>query len=179
MENGYGDTPEEVEKIILDVANTGAAGCSIEDYTGKPESPIYEYTLAVERIQAAYEARLRLPEDFVITARCEKFVWGQTDLDSVIERLKSFEQAGADVLYAPGVEEFSDISLLVKELNKPINALISTPNLPYGIPELKEIGISRVSVGSAIAQTAYGAAIDAVTKISKSQTFTFLDSAID
>ena len=120
-----------------------------------------------------------MPEDFVITARCEKFVWGQTDLDSVIERLKAFEQAGADVLYAPGVEEFSDISLLVKELNKPINALISTPNLPYGIPELKEIGISRVSVGSAIAQTAYGAAIDAVTEISKAQTFGFLDSAMN
>lgn len=179
LENGYGDTPEEIAQMIMDVASTGAAGCSIEDYTGNPQSPIYEHTLAVERIQAAHEARLSLPEDFVITARCEKFVWGQPDLDSVIKRLQAFEQAGADALYAPAVEDFADIKRMTEELNSPINILMSTPNLPYGISELQEIGIKRVSVGSAIAQRAYGAAIEAVKEISEKSTFTFLNSTID
>lgn len=178
LENGYGDTPDEIAKIITDVSKTGVAGCSIEDYTGNSDFPIYDETLAIERIQAAHEARLSLTEDFVLTARCEKFVWGQTDIDAVIERLKAFERAGADVLFAPGVQDIEDIKLLVYELTKPVNILMSTPKLPYGISELKEIGVKRVSIGSAIAQLIYGTAIEAITEISEHSTFNFLDSVI-
>lgn len=101
LEKGFGDTPEDVADTIRDAAATGLAGCSIEDHTNRRDAPIFEFNLAVERIQAASAAKRELPHDFVLTARCENFLWGRPDLDDTIKRLQAFESAGADVLYAP------------------------------------------------------------------------------
>lgn len=179
LEKGYGDTPEEVADMIIAVAATGVAGCSIEDYTGNPESPIFDSTLAIERIQAAHEARLNLPDDFVLTARCEKFLWNEPQLDAVINRLQAFEKAGADVLFAPGIEVLEDIQRVVCALQNPVNVVMSTPNLAYGLPELRAIGVRRVSIGSGMAQLIYGSAINAAKELAESGTFDFLDGAID
>jgi len=179
LENGYGDSPEAVADIIIDAANTGVAGGSIEDYTGNLDSPIYDQTLAVERIHAAHEAAKSLRQDFVLTARCENYVWNQLGIDEVIERLKAYRNAGADVVFAPGVKDLADIKLLVSEVNCPVNVIMSPKNLPYGKAELKDAGVKRLSVGSAIAQFAYGAAIDAITEVSDRGTFDLLQSAID
>ncbi|MBX2869542.1 MAG: isocitrate lyase/phosphoenolpyruvate mutase family protein [Acidiferrobacterales bacterium] len=179
LEKGFGDCPEEVADMITAVAATGVAGCSIEDYSGNPESAIFDSGLAIERIQAAHEACSTLADDFVLTARCEKFVWNEPDLDAVIERLQAFERAGADVLFAPGIEELEDIKTLVNELNKPVSVLMSTANLPYGLSELQAIGVSRVSIGSSIAQLIYGNAINAIRELAESGTFDFLNDVMD
>lgn len=179
LEKGYGDSPEEVATMITAVAATGVAGCSIEDYTGNPEAAIFDRSLAIERIQAAHEARLALTDDFVLTARCEKFVWNEPELDAVIERLQAFEKAGADVLFAPGIERLEDIKTIVTALENPVSVLMSTPNLSYGLPELQAIGVSRVSIGSSMAQLIYGNAIKAIGELAQSGTFNFLNEAMD
>ena len=179
LEKGYSDSPEEVATMITAVAATGVAGCSIEDYSGNPESPIFDKNLAIERIQAAHEARRALDNDFVLTARCEKFVWNEPELDRVIERLQAFEKAGADVLFAPGIEALADIESVVTALEKPVSVLMSTPNLPYGLPELQAIGVRRVSIGSSMAQLIYGNAIKAISELAQSGTFNFLNEVMD
>lgn len=179
LEKGYGDSPEDVADMIVAVAATGVAGCSIEDYTGNPDSAIFDSTLAIERIQAAHEARASLSDDFVLTARCEKFLWNEPELDAVIKRLLAFEAAGADVLFAPGIENLNDIESLVRELKKPVNVLMSNPSLPYGLTELREIGVRRVSLGSAMAQLIYGTAIAAIREVAESGTFNFAKDAMN
>lgn len=179
LEKGYGDSPKDVAEIIGEVAATGVAGCSIEDYTGNPEKPMFDSTLAIERIQAASEARDSLTADFVLTARCEKYLRNEPELDRVIERLQAFEAAGADVLFAPGVNNLDDIKTIIQALEKPYNVVLSTPNLPYGIAELQEIGVHRVSLGSAMAQLIYGTTIKAIREVTESGTFGFVKNAMD
>lgn len=179
LENGYGDSPESIADMITEIAATGVAGCSIEDYTGDPDSAIYDSGLAVERIQAAHEARLKLDNDFVLTARCEKFLWNEKDPDAVIKRLQAFESVGADVLFAPGMDSLRDIELLMQSVTKPVNVIMSSPELPYGLDELRALGVSRVSIGSSIAQLVYGKAIVAIKELAESGTFGFLHDAMD
>ena len=109
LEKGFGDSPESVAETIRDAAETGLAGCSIEDYTGDDANPIFAFDLAVERISAAVEASRALPHDFVLTARGENLIRGRNDLDDTIKRLQAFEAAGADVLYAPGLRDLESI----------------------------------------------------------------------
>ncbi len=179
LENGYGDSPEMVADTITAAARTGVAGGSIEDYTGNPQHAIYDRTLAVERIQAAHEARLSLDNDFVLTARCEKYVWNEPDPDAVIERLQAFEKAGADVLFAPGLDNIRDIETLMQSVTKPVNIIMSTPNLPYDLDALATLGVRRVSIGSSMAQLVYGQAMAAITELAESGTFGFVADAID
>ena len=109
LEKGFGDRPEDVAATIRDASQTGLAGCSIEDHTNRRHDPIFDFTLAVERIQAAAEAKQDLPHDFILTARCENFLWGRPDLDDTVKRLQAFENAGADVLYGPGLHDLETI----------------------------------------------------------------------
>lgn len=179
LEKGFGNSPEQVADMITAVAATGVAGCSIEDYTGNSESAIFEHSLAVERIEAAHEARQSLSDDFVLTARCEKFLWNEPELDAVIQRLQAFEKAGADVLFAPGIEAIEDIEHVVNALEKPVNVLMSTPDLPYGLAELQDIGVRRVSIGSSMAQLIYGTAIKAICQLAEKGSFSFLHEVMD
>lgn len=179
LEKGFGDTPEAVFETITAAAAIGLAGCSIEDYSGREDRPIFDMALAVERIRAASEACRSLPEDFVLTARCEHLVWGETDLDDVVARLVAYETAGADVLFAPGLDDLGAIREVCAAVSKPVNVIMSTPGLPFGVSDLAEAGVKRISVGSVFAQIAYGALITSAREIQESGSFSFSKAAID
>jgi 2-methylisocitrate lyase-like PEP mutase family enzyme len=156
LENGFADEPEGIAQTIRLAVDAGLAGCSIEDYTGRDDDPIYDAGLARERIAAAVESAAG---EIVITARCDNLLHGRSDLDEVITRLQSFQEAGADVLYAPGLRSIDDIRALVAAVDRPVNVL-ALPGSPT-VPELAEAGVSRVSVGGGFAWVAAGAVVEA------------------
>jgi 2-methylisocitrate lyase-like PEP mutase family enzyme len=179
LEKGYGNSPEAVATIINDVAATGVAGCSIEDYTGDPDNAIFDESLAVERIAAAVEAKNSLDRDFILTARCESFLWNQSALEPVIQRLQRFADVGADVVFAPGMDSLSDIETLVQSVNVPVNVVVSSPNRPYDVSDLQQIGVKRISIGSSMAQLIYGAVIKTATEFAKTNSLKFISDAMN
>jgi 2-methylisocitrate lyase-like PEP mutase family enzyme len=178
LEKGYGDSPEEVAQTIRDAAETGLAGGSIEDYTGRPDDPIFDFSLAVERIHAAAEAARTLPGDFVLTARAENFLWDRPDLDNTIKRLQAFEKAGADVLFAPGLRDLESIRLVCSSVGKPVNVIMGLPGMNFGIAEAAEAGAKRISVGSSLARLAYGSLMEAGREMRDEVTFGFVGHAV-
>jgi 2-methylisocitrate lyase-like PEP mutase family enzyme len=178
LERGFGDSPESAAETIRAAAEAGLAGCSIEDHTGRRDDPIYDATLAVERIAAAVEAARGLGRDFVLTARCENFLWERPDLDDTLRRLQAFEAAGADVLYAPGLRDLEAIRTVCAALKKPVNVVMGLPGAAFTVRELAEAGVKRISVGSALARLAYGACIAAAEEIAATGSFTALSDAI-
>lgn len=178
LENGYADEPEGVAETVRAAALTGLAGCSIEDHTNRKDDPVFDFSLAVERIQAAVETKSRLPHDFVLTARCENYLWGREDLDDTIKRLQAFESAGADVLYAPGLHDLDTIRTLCEAVTKPVNVVIEMPAAGFGLEELAAAGVKRISVGSALFLAAYGAFVQAAEEMKENGTFNFASNAI-
>ena len=178
LEKGFGDTPESVAETIRAAAATGLVGGSIEDHTGRRDDPIFDFPLALERIEAAVEAARSLPHDFVLTARCENFLWGRPDLDDTLKRLAAFADAGADVLYAPGLPDLAAIRTVCAALNKPVNVVMGMPGATFGVAELAEAGVKRISLGSSLARAAYGTFVRACREIKDEGTFTFAKGAI-
>jgi 2-methylisocitrate lyase-like PEP mutase family enzyme len=178
LENGFGDSPESSARTIVAAAETGLAGASLEDYTGNPENPIYDFELAVERIAAAAQACKSLPGDFVLTARCENFLWGRDDLKDTIRRLQAYENAGADVLYAPGLTDLKTIATVCSNLTKPVNVVMGMPGHTFSVAELSAAGVKRISVGSALARLAYGSFVNAAREMANNGTFEFSDRAM-
>ena len=178
LEKGFGDSPESVAETIRAAAATGLAGGSIEDHTNRRDDPIFDFTLAVERIAAAAEAARALPHDFVLTARCENFLWDRPDLDDTIRRLQAFEAAGADVLYAPGLRSLEDIRRLCGAVGKPVNVVMGLPGACFSVHQLAYAGVKRISVGSALARLAYGACLRAVQDIAAQGRFDGLSGAV-
>lgn len=157
FENGFADDPETVATNILLLAETGVAGCSIEDFGN---GHIYEFLLAVERIEAAVEAVRSLPIPFVLTARCENLLRGVDDLDDTIRRLQAYEAAGADVLYAPGFRSLDQARTVIEQVDKPVNVLCAT--LPGAtLADFEAVGAKRVSLGGLLARHALSAAYNA------------------
>jgi len=153
LENGFADEPKSVARNILAVAASGIVGASIEDYTGDATRPIYDFTLAVERIQAAAEAVHGLPYPFLLTARAENLLRGVHDLDDTIARLLAYSAAGADVLFAPGLANLEDVRAVVAAVNRPLNVL--APMVKGAtVAQLADAGVKRVSVGGALARAA-------------------------
>ncbi|MBX2878858.1 MAG: isocitrate lyase/phosphoenolpyruvate mutase family protein [Granulosicoccus sp.] len=179
LEKGFGDTPESVAMMIRDAAETGVAGCSIEDYSGDPDNAIFDEELAVERIAAAVDAKNSLDRDFVLTARCEAYLWNQRERDPVIRRLQRFVDAGADVVFSPGMNDISDIEILVQSVNVPVNVVVSSPNRGYAISDLERIGVKRISIGSSMAQYIYGSVIKTVSEFAKTKSLDFVNEAMD
>ncbi len=179
LEKGFGDSPESAFAAIVEAAGTGLAGCSIEDHTGDPGAPIFERTLAVERIQAADEARRSLAYDFVLTARCENLLWGRPDIDAVIERLQAYAAAGADVLYAPGLGDLETIHRVCTSVSKPVNVVVETKGAMFSVNELVEAGVKRISLGSALALLAYGSLLSAAREMTRHGSFGFLRDVAD
>lgn len=177
LENGFGDAPEDVADTIRAAAATGLAGGSIEDHTGDRGDPIYPLALAVERIAAAVEASRGLPDDFVLTARCENLLWGRDDLGDTIARLQAFAAAGADVVYAPGLRDLAAIRAVCAAVDAPVNVVMGLPGATFGVAELAEAGVARISVGSALARAAYGAFLAGAREMAAAGTFAFADSA--
>jgi 2-methylisocitrate lyase-like PEP mutase family enzyme len=177
LENGFADAPAAVAPIIGLAAEAGLVGASIEDASGDPEHPIYDFTLAVERVAAAVEAARALPFAFTLTARAENFLHARPDLDDTIRRLQAFEVAGADVLYAPGLHEPGPIRTLCSALRRPVNVLAGIGPKPLSVAELAAAGVRRISLGSALSRVALGAVLGAVREITEQGSFTFVSRA--
>lgn len=178
LENGYADTPAGVAETYALAATTGIVGASIEDATGNPAQPLFDIAVATERVRAAVEAVRALPFPFTLTARAETFLVGRKDLADAIRRLQAYQEAGADVLYAPGLVDRDDIAAVVKSVDRPVNVVMGLAGARFGLSELAALGVKRVSVGSALARASFGALIDAATEMRESGTFTFADRAI-
>jgi 2-methylisocitrate lyase-like PEP mutase family enzyme len=168
-ENGWADDPAGVAETVSLASATGLAGCSIEDFTGRPDAPIYELGLAVERVAAAVEAAHRGPDRTVLTARAENHLHGRDDLADTITRLQAYQEAGADVLFAPGVVDLEGVRAIVSSVDRPVNVL-ALPGCPP-VEQLAEAGVARVSVGGAFAYAALGALIDAATELRDQGTY--------
>jgi len=177
LENGYGDDPDTVAETIRLAAAAGVVGGSIEDATGRAGDPIYDIDLAVERVRAAVAACRALPFPFTLTARAENYLHGRPDLDDTIRRLKAFQEAGADVLYAPGLRSKDDIAAVVKSVQRPVNVLMGLQGVLLGADELSAIGARRISVGSALYRTAMGAFLRAANEMRQRGTFEFAADA--
>ncbi|WP_047284093.1 MULTISPECIES: isocitrate lyase/phosphoenolpyruvate mutase family protein [Pseudomonas] len=178
LENGFSDSPEGCAQALLLAAASGVVGASIEDATGHAEQPIYDFQLAVERIEACVAAVRSLPFPFTLTARAENLLHGRDDLADTIRRLQAFAEAGADVLYAPALGSAEDIQQVVRAVApKPVNVLMSG-GLNLSVAQLAELGVKRISVGSALARAAYGAFYRAAQDIHSHGRFDFADRAM-
>ena len=176
--NGFGDSPEAAAETIRLAAVAGATGGSIEDMTSHPDRPIYDLELAAERIRAAAEAARGLPFQFTLTARAENYLVGRPELKDTIKRLQVYEEAGADVLYAPGLTRKEDIVSLVSSVSRPVNVIMALQGVELSLTELSEIGVKRISVGSALSRAALGAFLRAANEMKTHGTFTFADDTV-
>jgi 2-methylisocitrate lyase-like PEP mutase family enzyme len=177
LENGYADDPAQVAETVRLAAAAGLAGCSIEDAGPNREHGPYELALATERVRAAAEAAHALPFPFVLTARSENFIIGRPDLRDTIARLQAFQEAGADVLFAPGLRTTEDIATVVRSVDRPVNVIMGLQGVQLSVADLSEIGVKRISVGSALARTALGAFLRAAHELQERGTFTFAEDA--
>ncbi|HEX3597861.1 MAG TPA: isocitrate lyase/phosphoenolpyruvate mutase family protein, partial [Polyangiaceae bacterium] len=171
LENGFGDSPEDAAEAIRLAAEAGLVGGSIEDSTGRQDSPQYGIEHATERIRAAAEAARRLPFPFILTARAENFFTGTPDLADAIRRLQCYQEAGADVLYAPLLRTAEDIQSVVASVDRPVNVLLG-PREALSVGELASLGVKRISLGSVLSSVATSAVIRAARQILETSTFT-------
>lgn len=178
LENGFGDDPETVAETIRLAAARGLAGGSIEDMTNHPDDPIYQRELAVERVRAAAEVVRSLPVPFTLTARAENYLVGRRDLKDTIKRLQAYQEAGANVLYAPGLADKEDIAAVVSSVDRPVNVVMGLQGVQLSLAELSKIGVKRVSVGSALSRAALGAFLRAAREMQEHGTFTFANDAV-
>jgi 2-methylisocitrate lyase-like PEP mutase family enzyme len=178
LENGFADDPATVAETIRLAAETGLCGGSIEDASGDAAKPIYDPGFAVERIHAAVEASKAVPGGFVLTARAENFLHGRPDLGDTIRRLQSFQEAGADVLYAPGITRLEDLATLVREVDRPVNALPNAGLAGVALADYSRIGVKRISLGSLLARVAYGALIASSAEMAGEGRFDMATSSI-
>jgi 2-methylisocitrate lyase-like PEP mutase family enzyme len=173
LENGFGDSPAICAETIRLAAATGLAGGSIEDVKPRPEGTLYAFDHAVERIRAAAEAAHAFPDPFILTARAENFIAGNPDLKDTIRRLQAFQEAGADVLYAPGLATKEDIAAVLSSVDRPINVLMGLQGGTLDLATLSAMGVKRISVGGSLARTALTAFLHAAREMQQHGTFTF------
>jgi len=178
LENGFGHAPEAAAETIRLAGEAGLVGGSIEDSTGSPARPIYDFQQAVERVAAAAEAAHALPFPFVLVGRAENFLHGRPDLDDTIRRLQAFEAAGADALFAPGLTWAEDIRTVCASVGKPINVVMGLKSASFSVAELAALGVRRISVGSALSRAALGAFVRAAREIQEHGTFRFAEDAL-
>lgn len=178
LENCFGDAPGVVAETIGLAGSAGVVGGSIEDATGCPDNPIYEMDHAVERVRAGVAAARALPFPFTLTARAENYLHGRPDLKDTIKRLQAYQEAGADVLYAPGLATKDDIAAVTSSVDRPVNVLMGLRGVQLSLADLSAIGVKRVSVGSALCRTALGAFLRAAREMREHGTFNFALDAV-
>ena len=174
LEDGWGDEPEIVASTVTEAIEGGLAGCSIEDYSAGADPEIHDIGLATERIEAAADAA-RSGRGLVLTARAENFIRGNPDLGDTIERLQAYQEAGAEVLYAPGLVDIADIRSVVSSVDRPVNVLLMPGIAP--IEELAEAGVARISVGGTFSAVAFGALARAARELKEQGTYGFFELA--
>jgi 2-methylisocitrate lyase-like PEP mutase family enzyme len=177
LENGFGDDPKTVAETIRLAAAAGIVGGSIEDSLDRPGEKVYGIQLAADRVRAAVEAKRALPFPFTLTARAENYLVGIPDLDDTIRRLQAYQEAGADVLYAPCITTRAEIKAIVSSVDRPVNFLMGTQPQRFTLAELSEMGVRRVSVGSALSMAALGAFLRAAREMRETGTFTYTAEA--
>jgi 2-methylisocitrate lyase-like PEP mutase family enzyme len=178
LENGYAHEPRAAAEIIRLAAGAGVSGGSIEDATGEPDRPIYDFQHAVERVQAAVEVARALPVPFLLTARAENLLHGRPDLDDTIRRLQAFEKAGADVLYAPGVRDLATIRTVVSSVTKPVNVVMSAADPDLTVAQLASVGVKRISVGGALSRLALAAFLEGAREMAERGGFTWMRDTV-
>ena len=178
LQSGFGAAPEDAARTIVEAATTGIVGGSIEDATDDPEAPLYDIELATDRIRAAVEAARGLPFKFMLTARAENFRVGRPDLADTIRRLQAYQEAGADVLFAPGIAKPEDIAAVVRAVDRPVNFMAGAPGLGLTVAELAALGVARVSLGASLARAAYGALVRDAREVREKGTFGYADDAL-
>jgi 2-methylisocitrate lyase-like PEP mutase family enzyme len=178
LESGFGEDPRTVAETIRLAAAAGVVGGSIEDIAARQIAKIYDLELAAERVRAASDAARGLPFRFTLTARAENFIVGRPDLKDTIRRLQAFQEAGADVLYAPGLARREDIAEVVRSVDRPVNVLMGFEGVRLTVRELSAIGVRRVSVGSALARVSFGAFLRAAREMGERGSFEFAAEAV-
>lgn len=179
LENGFYDSPEEVGLTITMAGGAGVVGGSIEDSTndGRDE-PLYDIGLAKERMAAAVEAKKALPFEFTLTGRAENFLVGRNDIRDVIARLQAYQEAGADVLFAPGLTSIADIEAVISSVDRPVNTVMGLSGVQLGQADLSAIGVKRISTGSSLSRAALGGFMRAAREMMETGTFGYAEEAL-
>jgi 2-methylisocitrate lyase-like PEP mutase family enzyme len=178
LEKGFGDAPEVAAETIRLAAGVGLVGGSIEDATGHPDRPLYDIGQATERVAAAVKAARALPFPFTLTARAENFIRGNPDLDDTIRRLRAFEEAGADVLFAPGLPDLAAVRAVCAAVSRPVNFMVGIRGKSFTVAELTTAGVKRISLASSLYRAAMGGLLEAAREVKDRGTFAYLDRAI-
>jgi 2-methylisocitrate lyase-like PEP mutase family enzyme len=178
LERGFGDAPEVVAETIRLAAEAGLVGCTIEDSTGNPDSPLYDLSLAVERIAAAAQAARALPFPFMLTARAHNFLYADPSLDDTIRRLQAYEKAGADVLFAPALPDLATVSAACAAVSKPFNFMAGIKGKSFSVAELAAAGVRRISLATSLYRAAMTGFLDAVHELKQKGEFGFLDRCV-
>lgn len=175
---GFGDAPEVVAETVRLAADVGLVGCTIEDSTGNQDRPLYDAGLAVERIAAAAEAARALPFSFMLTARAHNFLYPDPSLDETISRLQAYENAGADVLFAPGLPDLAAVSAVCAALSKPFNFMVGIKGKSFPVDELAAAGVRRISLATSLYRAAMTGFLDAAREVKETGQFSFLDRCV-
>ena len=175
LEKGFGQDPATVAKTVRLAAAAGLVGCTIEDSTGKPEKPLYDLSLAVERIAAAAEAAQSFPFPFMLTARAHAFLYPTPNLDETIHRLQAFEKAGANVLFAPGLPDVETVRTVCAAISKPFNFMVGMKGKSFPVAELAAAGVRRISLATSPYRAAMTGLVDAMRDVKETGKFAFVD----
>jgi 2-methylisocitrate lyase-like PEP mutase family enzyme len=175
LEKGFGDKPEAVAETIRLAAAAGLVGCTIEDTTGNPEAPLYDFSLAVERIAAGTEAVRALPFPFMLTARTHNFLFPNANIEETLRRLQAFENAGADVLFAPGLPDLNAVRTVCSSVSKPFNFMVGIKGKSFSVEELVAAGVRRISLATSLYRAAMSGLLEAAREVKEKGTFSFLD----
>jgi 2-methylisocitrate lyase-like PEP mutase family enzyme len=178
LEKGFGDSPADVAETILRAAEVGLVGGSIEDATQDSAKPFFDLTQAVERIAAAAEAARKLPFPFTLTARSENFIRGNPNLDDTIRRLQAYENAGADVLFAPGLPDLAAVRAVCSAVSRPINFMAGIRGKSFTVAELAAAGVRRISVGPSLHRAALSGFVEAAREIAEHGTFGYINDTL-
>jgi 2-methylisocitrate lyase-like PEP mutase family enzyme len=175
LEKGFGEAPEVVAETVKRAAEVGLVGCTIEDSTGKQDRPLYDFSLAVERIAAAAEAAHSLPFPFMLTARAHNFLYPNASLDETIQRLQAFEKAGVEVLFAPGLPDLEAVRSVCSALTKPFNFMAGIKGKSFSVPELAQAGVRRISLATSLYRAAMSGLLSAIREVKDAGQFAFVE----
>ena len=178
LERGFGDAPEAVAETVRLAAQAGLVGCTIEDSTGNPESPLYDFNLSVERIAAAAQAARALSFPFMLTARAHNFLYPDASLDDTIRRLQAYEKAGADVLFAPGLPDLVSVGAVCAAVSKPFNFMVGIKGKSFPIAQLAAAGVRRISLATSLYRAAMTGFLEAAREVKDMGQFGFLDGCV-
>jgi 2-methylisocitrate lyase-like PEP mutase family enzyme len=178
LERGFGDAPEMVAETIRMAAEAGLVGCTIEDSTGNPDAPLYDERLAVERIAAAMQAARSLPFPFIVTARAHNLLFANARLDDTIKRLQAFDEAGADVLFAPGLPDLAAVRAVCAAVSKPVNFMVGIKGKSFSVSELAAAGVKRISLATSLYRAAMTRFLEAAMEVKEAGRFDFLDRTL-